>query len=66
MGQVGGLKKDYIEKKYKDILAARDLIEDALDFDKKLKNVMSHLKDFEKDLDPFKDKEQKKVRDFKL
>jgi len=65
MGSVEELKKRKIEKKYKEILAARDLIEDALDFDKKLKNVMSHLKDFEKDLDPFKDKEQKKIRNFK-
>ena len=54
-----------ISKKYKDILAARDVIEDALDFDKKLKQVMSHLKDFEKEIDPLKDKEQKKVRDFR-
>ena len=65
MGQVRKLKKEKLEKKYKEILAARDLIEDALDFDKKLKNVMNHLKDFEKDLDPFKDKEQKKIRNFK-
>ena len=65
MGQVKGLKKAKLEKKYKEILASRDLIEDALDFDKKLKNVMSHLKDFEKELDPFKDKEQKKIRNFR-
>jgi len=65
MGDFKEFKKRKLEKKYKDILAARDLIEDALDFDKKLKSVMSHLKDFEKELDPFKDKEQKKIRNFK-
>ena len=64
MGQVRGKKRE-IEDKFKDVLAARDLIEDALDFDKKLVSIKSHLKEFEKDLDPFKDKEQKKVRDFK-
>jgi hypothetical protein len=63
MGQVRGKKA--LEKKFKDVLEARDLIEDALDFDKKLASIKSHLKEFEKDLDPFKDKEQKKVRDFK-
>ena len=65
MGQVKELKKRNLEKKYKDILAARDIIEDALDFDKKLASIKSHLKEFEKDLDPFKDKQQKKVRDFR-
>ena len=64
MGQVKGLNKK-LEKKYKDILEARDLIEDALDFDKKLANIKSHLKEFEDDLSPFKDKEQKKVREFR-
>ena len=66
MGQAGELKKRKFEKKYKEILASRDLIEEALDFDKKLTKIKNHLKEFEKDLDPFKDKEQKKVRDFKI
>ncbi|MBR9691838.1 hypothetical protein GOV06_03540 [Candidatus Woesearchaeota archaeon] len=64
MGQAGELKKRNFEKKYKTILASRDLIDDALDLDKKLASIKTHLKNFEKDLDPFKDKDQKKVRDF--
>lgn len=65
MGQVRESKKRNLEKKYKEVLAARDLIEEALDFDKKLANIKSHLKDFEKELDPFKDKQQKKIRNFR-
>jgi hypothetical protein len=65
MGQVGSIDKKTIEKKYKNILASRDLIEDALDFDKKLARIKDHLKEFEKDISPFKDKDQKKIRDFK-
>ncbi|MBD3354918.1 hypothetical protein GF361_02955 [Candidatus Woesearchaeota archaeon] len=61
---VRGVKK--LDKKYKKILASRDLIEDALDLDKRLAGLRNHLKNFEEDLSPFKDKEQKKVRDFKL
>ncbi|MEE9525212.1 MAG: hypothetical protein V3V78_01225 [Candidatus Woesearchaeota archaeon] len=53
-----------LDKKEKTILASRDLIEDALDLDKRLAGLKSHLKEFEKDMDPFKDKDQKKVRDF--
>jgi hypothetical protein len=49
MGQVRELDKD-LEKKYKDILAARDLIDNALDFDKRLKKIKDHLKEFESDL----------------
>jgi len=62
MGQVGS---KVIKKKFKKVLEARDLIEDALDFDKKLAAIKSHLKEFEHDLDPFKDKEQKKIRNFR-
>ena len=62
MGQVGS---NILKKKYKKVLDSRELIEDALDFDKKLTAMKSHLKDFEKDLNPFKEKEQKKVRDFR-
>ncbi len=65
MGQTLGVKKRNLEKKYKNVLAARDLIEEALDFDRKLISIKNHLKEFEKDLDPFKDKEQKKVREFR-
>ena len=65
MGQVRESKKRNLEKKYKEVLAARDLIEEALDFDKKLASIKSHLKDFEKELDPFKDKQQKKIRNFR-
>jgi len=62
---VRGAKKK-IDRKFKKILASRDLIEDALDLDKRLAGLKSHLKEFEKDLSPFKDKDQKKVRDFRL
>ncbi len=64
MGQVSGKKRN-LEKKFKDVLAARDLIEDALDFDKKLSIIKNHLKEFEKEMDPFRDKQQKKVREFR-
>jgi hypothetical protein len=60
MGQVRGINK----KKYDKILAARDMIDDALDFDKKLKKISNSLKQFEKDLHPFKEKEQKKIREY--
>ena len=63
MGQVGRNKT--LKRKYKNVLASRDLIEDALDFDKKLASIKSHLKEFEEDLNPFKEKQQKKVRDFR-
>ena len=53
-----------LDKRYKKILASRDLIEDALDLDKRLAGLKSHLKEFEKEMSPFKDKQQKKVRDF--
>ena len=62
MGQIGANKK--LQKKYKNVIASRDLIDDALDLDKKLKSISSHLKDFEKVIDPVKDKDQKKIREF--
>ena len=61
MGQVRKLKLD---KEYEEILNSRDIIEDALDLDKKLASIKDHLKDFEQEIHPFKDKNQKKVRDF--
>jgi len=65
MGQVGVSTKRALEKKYKHVLASRDLIDDALDLDKRLKQLSTHLRNFEKDLDPFKDTDHKKVRDLK-
>jgi len=62
MGQVGS---NVLKKKYKKVLDSRELIEDALDFDKKLASIKSHLKEFEDDLDPMKEKEQKRIRDFR-
>ncbi len=64
MGQVRENKT--LRKKYKNVLASREMVEDALDLDKRLKRLDSSLKEFEKEIDPFKDREQKKVRDFKL
>ena len=63
MGQVGVNKK--LEKKYKHVLESRDMIDNALDLDKRLKKLDDSLKKFEKEFDPVKDKDQKKVRDFK-
>lgn len=48
MGQVGNSKDRNLEKKFKDVLAARNIIEDALDLDNRLEKLSSHLKEFEK------------------
>ena len=54
MGQIGGLNKEYIKKEYKDILESRDLINDALDFEKRLNAISEKRKKFEKDLETYK------------
>jgi len=48
MGQVG----DNLEKKYKEVLASRELIDDALDLDKRLEKLSTSLKAFEKEMHP--------------
>ena len=63
MGQVG--VKGRLDKKQKAILASRQLVEDALDLDKRLAKLDKSLKKFDEDINPYKDKDQKKVRDFK-
>ena len=59
-----GVMNKKLEKKYKNVLKSRDMVEDALDLDKRLKKLDDSLKKFDQELHTHKNKEQKKVRDF--
>lgn len=58
------LKQKKLERKYKDILSYKDLIRKVNDFDEKLKQVTKNSNAFDDELKSFRDKDQKKIRDF--
>ena len=58
-------KMKKLEKKYKDIFSSKDFIDKTSELDKQLKEMHEKLKVFDKDLDEHREKEQKKIRDFK-
>lgn len=54
-----------LEKKYKDIFDSKDFIDKASDLDKELKEMRERLKTFDKELEGYREKDQKKLRDFR-
>ena len=58
------IKQDKLEKKYKDILSYKELINKVDEFEQKLKNIKEHSKSFDDELKVLKDKDQKKVIEF--
>lgn len=58
-------KMKKLEKKYKDIFSSKEFIDKTSELDKQLKEMHAKLKVFDKDLDNYKEKDQKKIRDFK-
>jgi len=58
-------KMKNLEKKYKDIFNSKDFIDRTSELDKQLKEMQNRLKVFDKDLDSYKEKDQKKIRDFR-
>lgn len=63
--EIEQFKMKKLEKKYKDIFSSKDFIDKTSELDNKLKEIHKRLKLFDKDLDDYKEKEQKKIRDFK-
>lgn len=64
MDELEVLKQKKLEKKYKDILSYKDLIKKVNDFDDRLRQIKERATAFDDELKTFKDKDQKKVRDF--
>ncbi|MBW2977742.1 cytochrome P450 [Candidatus Woesearchaeota archaeon] len=58
-------KMKKLEKKYKDVFSSKDFIDKTSELDKQLKEMQDRLKVFDKDLEEHREKEQKKIRDFK-
>jgi hypothetical protein len=58
------IKQQKLEKKYKDVLSYKDMIKSVSDFDEKLRQIREHTRNFDDDLKMFRDKDQKKIRDF--
>jgi molecular chaperone GrpE (heat shock protein) len=58
-------KMKKLEKKYKDIFDSKDFIDKTSDLDKELKEMRDRLKTFDKELEGYKEKGQKKIRDFR-
>jgi len=58
-------KMKKLEKKYKDIFSSKDFIDRTSELDNLLKEMHEKLKVFDRDLDDYKEKEQKKIKDFK-
>lgn len=56
--------KKKLEKKYEDILSFDDLLEDVKEFEKKLADMKSGIKDFDKEFSTVKERTQKKIRDY--
>ena len=62
--QIEQLKLKRLEEKYGDIISSKELIDKTNELDKVLVSVHEQLKQFDKDLDSYKTKEQKKIREF--
>jgi len=58
-------KMKKLEKKYKDIFNSKDFIDKTSDLDKELKEMHESLKKFDRELEGYKEKDQKKIRDFR-
>ena len=58
------LKQKKLEKKYKDILSYKELINKVDEFEERLRQIKKKTKEFDDDMKVFKDKEQKKVVEF--
>ena len=64
MGGVEDISQKRVEKKYKDILSYKELINKVDEFEERLKQIKEHTKNFDDDMKTFRDKEQKKVFEF--
>lgn len=53
-----------LEKKYKDILSYKDLINKVDEFEEKLRKMKENSKSFDDEIKVLKDKDQKKVIEF--
>ena len=58
------IKQKKMEKKYKDILSYKELINKVDEFEEKLRSIKEHVKAFDDEIKVLKDKDQKKVIEF--
>ena len=58
------MKGSKLDKKYKDILSYKDMIDDAFDLDKRLAKIKESSARFDEELKLHRDKDQKKIREF--
>jgi len=63
--EIERFKMKNLEKKYRDIFSSKDFIDKTSDLDKELKAMQDRLKKLDSDLDFYREREQKKIKDFK-